>query len=81
MKTSTIVWIVVVVIVVLAGAWYFMGSGSSSSAPEAATDTAGSEQGPAVQAGINGSVDQGNLGAPADGSGNVQQPQQTGTSY
>ncbi len=66
MKTSTIVWIIVVLVILAAGAWYWYSTTSVPAAPASAG-------GPSTSLGINGSLNQGNLGGSDTGS--VQQPQ------
>ena len=68
MRTSSIVWIIVLIIVI-GGGWYLLDNERSQSAPEGA-------QGPSQAMGINGSPNQGNMGATSTGT--VQQPGMTG---
>ena len=68
MRTSSIVWIIVLIIVI-GGGWYLLDNERSQSAPEGA-------QGPSQAMGINGSPNQGNMGATSTGT--VQQPDSAG---
>lgn len=66
MNRNTIIAIVVIIIILLGGWFWYSQSQSSAPAQQAA--------GPSQTAGINGSPNQGNLGQPDNGSGQVQQP-------
>ena len=84
MKTSSMAWLAVIVVLILVAAWYFLSAGSAAAPAPATAPAADTQSGPSVQAGINGSVNQGNLGQPdtsSTGSGQAGTPQQPPTQH
>lgn len=69
MRTSSLVWIVILIIVI-GGGWYVLSHEKASQGTQEAA------QGPSQAMGINGSPNQGNMGATSTGS--VQEPGMTG---